>query len=88
MMGLEMVIKGSEKVKLQFWVVPYFPGPLRNNSTTQNCIRTASGALITVSILLGTIRIPWHPSVKFKIHWEPSHSHIKILYHILKMIFC
>ena len=63
----------------------YFAG---NKSTTQICIRTAAGALITISILLGPIRIPQLPSVKFRTHWELSHSYIKTLYYILKKILC
>ena len=68
-------------------MTPFCRGPLRNNSTTQNGLRTASGALMTIAILLGPIRIQQHSSVKLKSHWELSYSHVKIIYHILKMYF-
>ena len=39
--------------------------------TTQNYNLTFSEPLITISIILGPIRIPQHPLVKITAHWEP-----------------
>ena len=49
------------------------PGTSQEQQQHSNCLWAASGALITISILLGPIKIPRPPSVQFKIT-ENAHA--------------
>ena len=75
--------------------IPLQPGTIPQDTIVpgisqeqQKHSKLPKGVWITVSIPQGPTRIPQHPSVQYKTHWEHSRSHIKILNHILKMNLC